>query len=107
MQTKYLPFTTIRADGVHAIRFPLNEHTSSDRHVACILEAVLETVNDQIGLHGDVSDGDVLQALCMALAVRMHRVKAPAGAVRALVATALEQADDAVAEGREQQPGNA
>ena len=63
-----------------------------------MLEALLHSVTEQIRAQTKVSDGDVLQALCMALAIRMHMVEAAPAAVRALVAEILEQADDAVAE---------
>ncbi len=96
MKPKFLPFTTVQPGGARQIKFPLHEHTVNAGHVGVILEMLLESMTKQIHTNGDVSDGDVLQALCMALAIRMHMVKAPPDTVRATVAVILQQADDAV-----------
>jgi hypothetical protein len=96
MTTKYLPFTAVHTGGVREINVPLHEHTVNAGHVGAILEAVLDSVSREIGLRLNVSDGDVLQAMCMALAVRIHLVEAAPDTVRAMVASTLEQADEAV-----------
>lgn len=107
MKPKVLPFTAAQSDGARQIKFPLHEHTVNAGHVGVILEVLLESMTKQIHVNGDVSDGDVLQALCMALAIRMHMVKAPSETVRTLVATILQQADDAVAQSVVQPAGRA
>jgi len=98
MPTKYLPFTAVHPGGAREINFPLHEHTVNADHVSAMLEALLESISEGIQLRRNVSDGDVLQAMCIALAIRMHLVEAAPDAVRAMVAATLEQADDAVAE---------
>ena len=98
MTDEHLPFTAVRADGVRTIHFPLHTHTVNPRHVGAVLEAVLAAVTERIRAEGGVSDGDLLQGICMAMAIRMDMVDAQPAAVRALVSRSLEEADDAVAE---------
>ena len=50
--------------------FPLHPDTGSAVHVSNLLSAVLGTLDHEIRQIGPVSNGDVLQALAMALAVR-------------------------------------
>ena len=107
MPTKVLPFTAVQPGGARQISFPLHEHTVNASHVGALLEALLDSITKEIHANQDVSDGDVLQAVCMALAIRMHLVEAPPDAVRAMVAATLEQADDAVAESIVQPAGQA
>jgi len=98
MGEEVLPFTAVQADGVRTMRFPLHVHTVNPRHVGGVLEAVLAAVTEQVREEGGVSDGDLLQGICMALAIRMAMVDAQPAAVRELVARSLEEADEAVTE---------
>ena len=98
MVARVLPFTAVQPGGVRQINFPLHALTVDQTHVGALLEALLESMTAQIRAQRSVSDGDVLQALCMALAIRMHMVEAEPVTVRALVAEILEQAEEAVAE---------
>ena len=107
MPTEYLPFTAVHTGGARDINFPLHEHTVNADHVGALLSALLEGISEEIQLRQKVSDGDVLQAMCMALAIRMHLVEAAPDAVRAMVATTLERADGAVAESVVQVAGSA
>lgn len=107
VSNKYLPFTAVQAGGAREINFPLLEHTVNVRHVGAMLESLLDRISREIQLRSNVSDGDVLQAMCMALAIRMHMVEAAPDAVRAMVAAALERADEAVAESVVQVAGSA
>lgn len=107
MPTEYLPFTAVHTGGAREINFLLHEQTVNEGHVGAMLEALLESISEEVQLRGNVSDGDVLQAMCMALAIRMHLVEAAPDAVRAMVAATLEQADDAVAESVVQPAGRA
>jgi hypothetical protein len=70
-----LDYTAIAAGGdALDIRFPLHDETRSGDAVARMLSAVLEAVSQVVEADGDISDGDVLQALSMALAVRARLV---------------------------------
>lgn len=107
MASKVLPFTALQPGGARQINFPLHAHTVDENHVGAVLEALLDSMSEEIRSKPAVSDGDVLQALCMALAIRMHRVQASPASVRALVSEILEQADDAVAASVVQPAGRA
>lgn len=95
-ERKILPYTSHHPGEQREIEFPLHPATTNAVQIRNLLDALLNTLGQEIRLQGPISDGDLLQALCMALAVRMHQVQAPAEAVRALVAEALSQADQAV-----------
>jgi hypothetical protein len=97
----------MQADASRRIEFPLHPLTVSEAQVGKLLEVVLEAITQQVDAHAKVSDGDLLQSLCMALAIRMHMADAPAAAARNLVATALDQADTAVADSLLQIEGKA
>lgn len=107
MSTKTLSFTTVQPGTSRHIEFPLNPQTVSAEHVGTLLANLLETITTQIGNHSRVSDGDVLQALCMTLAIRMNMIDAPPNTVRTLVSTLLEQADNAVVDSTMQPTGSA
>jgi hypothetical protein len=107
MPEETLSFTVKQTTALRDIDFPLHPQTVSAAHVGSLLEAVLDAISGQISQQGKVSDGDLLQSLCMALAVRMHMVDSPPDAVRHLVAATLEQAETAVANSVIRPTGNA
>jgi hypothetical protein len=98
VSNQVLPFTAVQPGLARQIDFPLHPQTVSAQQVGALLEALLDAISREIKAQGRVSDGDVLQSLCMTLAIRMHMVDAPIGAVQQLVASLLDQADDAVAD---------
>lgn len=107
---KKLPYRAITETGdVFEFEFPLHEETGSPMRVDQILSTVLAAVDRDLSLAGDTSNGDVLQALAMALATRARMIHAePASAsflARRLVDTALEAASEA--ERHVPQSGNA
>ena len=97
MRKQYLSFTALHTGGAREINFPLHEHTVNEGHVGAMLEAVPDSISREIQSRRNVSDGDVLQAMCMALSIRMHLVNAAPDVVRAMVSSTLDQADKAVA----------
>ena len=102
---KHLPYRATTTTGaVLDIQFPLHEQTVSAVTVSQLLDSVLLTLSRDIALLPNVGNGDVLQALAMALAVRAGIVHAPfnfmAAQTRALLVTAL----DAVGEGESSEP---
>ncbi len=99
MPEKTLPFTAVQPGFAKQINFPLHPETVDGIRVGGMLEALLRALSREITANGRVSDGDVLQALCMTLAIRMHMVEAPIGTVQQVVAQLLEHADTAVANG--------
>lgn len=92
---KHLPYRATTTTGtVIDVQFPLHAQTVSAVAVSQLLDSVLNTLTREIALAPNVGNGDVLQALAMALAVRTGIIHAPfdfiAGETRALLATALE-----------------
>ena len=83
MSHRTLSFTLMQADASRRIEFPLHPLTVSEAQVGKLLEVVLEAITQQVDAHAKVSDGDLLQSLCMALAIRMHMADAPAAAAPA------------------------
>lgn len=74
----HLPYTArTRSGDVFEIEFPLHRDTGSPMRVSQLLTAVLETLDREIGLLGETSNGDVLQALGMATAIRAAMIHAP------------------------------
>jgi hypothetical protein len=73
-----LPYTALTSAGVgFDIQFPLHPDTRSAQAVADLLTAVLGAVSTRVESGPGVSDGDVLQALAMAMAVRARMVAVP------------------------------
>ena len=93
--TKSLAYTATTASGLEIdFDFPLHPLTVSDSDVASLLTDVLAALDSRITGSGNISDGDVLQALSMALAVRTRIVEESPGSVHRLSA---ELADAALA----------
>jgi hypothetical protein len=79
-----LRYTAVTSAGAaYEIQFPLHVKTRSEPAVAEMLGAVLEGISGMVETRGDVSDGDVLQSLAMAMAIRARMVDAaPAASLR-------------------------
>jgi hypothetical protein len=68
-----LAFTATTASGeVLEFQLPLHPQTSSREHVGILVEQILERVSDVVEGPDTMSDGDVLQALTLSLAVRLR-----------------------------------
>ena len=68
-----LAFTATTATGeVLEFQLPLHPHTSSVDHVGTLIEEILDRVSELVEGPQHISDGDVLQALTLALAVRLR-----------------------------------
>ena len=74
------------------IEFPLSEHTEDSVRVHQLLTTVLNSIANDLKIVGTVSNGDILQALSMALAVRTRMVYAPEQTMRTIVADLTESA---------------
>lgn len=73
-----LPYTAVTGAGeAYDIQFPLHSETRSAQAVADLLTGVLGAISARVEAGRDVSDGDVLQALAMAMAVRARMVSVP------------------------------
>lgn len=105
-----LPFRVETASGdVLDITFPLHADTGSAMRVDQMLSAILEAIDTDISVCGETSNGDVLQALAMALAVRARMIHAPQDVTMQLASDLLALASRAATEAERVQPpsGNA
>lgn len=98
MAAKTLPYTVETATGdSFRIDFPLHAETGSGVRVNQMLTAILGALDKDIRLGGEeTSNGDVLQAVAMALAVRARMIHAPTEVTDRMARELLQQALDAV-----------
>lgn len=101
MNDRTLPFRARTATGETLdLELALHPDTVSPMRVAQLASAVLETVNREIGVLGQTGNGDVLQALALALAVRSAMIVAPRPLTDRLTRDLLERALEAAGEAR-------
>lgn len=91
---KQLPYRATTSTGNQFdFEFPLHAETVSAVHVSNLLSAVLAALDREIRLLGQVGNGDVLQAVTMALAVRTRMLSGDPAlldrSVQGLLETAL------------------
>lgn len=73
-----LPYDVTTATGEKiSFNFPLHQETQSAMRVAQLVNAVLGTLDRELRVLGNTANGDVMQALAMALAVRTAMLHAP------------------------------
>ncbi len=102
-----LPYDVITATGEKiAFEFPLHAETQSAMRVSQLLTAVLGVVDRELRVLGNTANGDVMQALAMALAARTAMLHAPYAVGREL-ASGLAAAALAAAEHCERNDGGA
>ena len=90
---KRLPYRVSTASGETIdIDFALHAQTVSPMDVGRLLSAVLETVDRELEIGGETGNGDVLQALAMALAVRAGMIRAPHAQTSELAGALLSDA---------------
>ena len=102
---KKLPYRARTATGdIFDIAFPLHDETGDPVRVGQLVSALLEAIDRDIALVGETSNGDVLQAAAMALAVRARMVHAPFEVTEALAVDLTETALRAVAAASRETP---
>lgn len=102
---KRLPYRARTTTGdTFNIDFPLHRETGSAVRVSQLLSAVLDAVDRDIALAGETSNGDVLQAIAMALAIRARIIHAPLGSLDSLSTELLQAAQAAVAASKRHTP---
>lgn len=75
---KNLPYEVTTATGEFiAFEFPLHAETQSAMRVSQLLDAVMGTLDRELRILGNTANGDVMQALAMALAARTAMLHAP------------------------------
>ena len=90
---KRLPYRATTTSGNQFdFEFPLHPETGDSVQVSNLLNAVLDGLDRELKLLGDVSNGDVLQAVAMALAVRTRMLGNTSPKVDAMVLELVESA---------------
>lgn len=99
-----LPYRATTATGNQFdFEFELHPETASAVHVANLLSEVLGAVDREIKLQGQIGNGDVLQSLCMAVAVRARMLGGNVATIDTLARDLLNTAlNSSVTDG----PGN-
>ncbi len=93
---KHLKYSALTSGGrAFDIAFPLHPQTRSPEAVSEMITGLLEALTAHVELRKDISDGDVLQALAMALAVRARMVDAAPESTLILVRGLVEKAHQA------------
>ena len=72
--------------------FALHPDTGSAVRVSQLLTAVLETIDRELKVLGETSNGDILQSLAMATAARARMIHAPVAQTSGLTRDLLEEA---------------
>jgi hypothetical protein len=96
----HLPYRATTASGDRFdISFPLHPQTASPMRVSQMLSAILGVLDDEVRLAPGTSNGDILQALAMALSIRSSMIEEPKELTDRLavdlVSTALAAMSDA------------
>ncbi|MCC5870934.1 MAG: hypothetical protein JJU22_00915 [Gammaproteobacteria bacterium] len=93
---KMLPFRATTASGnTFDFEFPLHADTANPAQVSNLISALLQTLDREIQIQGEVGNGDLLQALAMTLAVRVRMLGARSASVDEMVEQLLGTALDA------------
>lgn len=102
-----LPYTVTTRSGTRIdFSFPLHEETGSAVQVHQLVSRILGTLDGEIRALGEVSNGDVLQALSIALAARAAMIEAPMDSSVRLLQALLGTVLPAAAQGRRQAPAS-
>ena len=96
---KKLPYTaTTRTGDVFDIEFPLHNETVDAVRVGQLVSTLLQAIERDLDVVGEMSNGDVLQALAMATAVRTRMIHASQDLTEAIAKELVGIALGAVAE---------
>ncbi|WP_018140588.1 MULTISPECIES: hypothetical protein [unclassified Thioalkalivibrio] len=101
-----LPYRYVTPSGeAVSFEFRLHPETGSAVRVQQLLDRLTDTLDNEIGLLGDTCNGDVLQALAMALAVRTEMIPADPDMTQGLARDVVERALKSLAEAQHRQTG--
>jgi hypothetical protein len=85
MTQQILQFVAVTSGGrAFDIEFPLHPETGSAASVSDLMTGLLAEISRFAQASGDLSDGDILQALAMTNAIRGRMIDADAGQIEAL-----------------------
>jgi len=90
---KKLPYRVRTAAGdTFDVVFPLHDETGDAVRVDQLVTALLDAIDRDIAVAGETSNGDVLQAAAMALAIRARMIHAPREVTERLTAQLVASA---------------
>jgi hypothetical protein len=96
---KMLPYRARTATGdTFDIEFPLHSETGDPVKVGQLISVLLEAIENEMAVMGETSNGDVLQAVAMTMAIRGGMIHAPLETGASLAKDLLSTAFDAMAE---------
>ena len=94
-----LPYrATTRTGDVFDIEFPLHSETGDAVRVGQLVSVLLEAIDKDIVVSGETSNGDVLQAVAMTMAIRAGMIHTPHKTSGGLAKQLLSIALDAMAD---------
>ena len=92
-QPSTLPYRATTSSGeVIDVTFDLHAETRSASDVTELLTALLAALDERVTRQGNVSNGDVMQALAMAMALRVAMIPAPRTVTEPLARELLDSA---------------
>lgn len=92
-QPSTLPYRATTSSGeVIDVTFDLHAETRSASDVTELLTALLGALDERVTRQGNVSNGDVMQALAMAMALRVAMIPAPRTVTEPLARELLDSA---------------
>lgn len=96
---KNLPYRARTATGdTFDIEFPLHGETGDPVKVGQLISVLLEAIEGEISVTGEISNGDVLQAIAMTMAIRGGMIHAPIETSTSLAIDLLGKAFDGMGE---------
>ena len=102
---KTLPYRArTRMGDTFDIEFPLHPETGDAVKVGQLVTAMLSAIDHEIALVGETSNGDVLQAVAMTMAIRAAMIHAPSTTTDRLAQELLTTALGALARATRQAP---
>ena len=108
MEQQKLQFVAVTSGGqAFDIEFPLHPETRSAQSVSEMVTLLLDGITRHAQDRGDVSDGDILQALAMTAAIRGRMLGGDLGQIEALVRQLFGEAWTAVGEAQTYAAGRA
>ena len=102
---KMLPYrATTRMGDTFEIEFPLHRDTGDPVRVWQLISDILESIDRSLAIGDTTSNGDVLQAVAMAMAIRARAVHTPPETSARLAIDLLRTALGATADAARQMP---
>ncbi len=108
MHRQILKYVAVTEGGqAFDIEFPLHPETQSGQSVSDLMSRLLEVISAHVQDRGEVSDGDILQALTMTTAIRGRMLGDDTSVIQGLTRQLYDDAWNAVSAARDYAAGRA